>query len=223
MTLIEQNNHSYWLTALFVGSILNLFLFAVLPALGSNEKMPEPKVITLDFIAWQEPVKQMPAEIPKPKKTPPKPRPKPKPEKPKPIAPPKPAPIQKPVLTDAIEPAQEQVQAEPIEEVVENDTQDNVPVPVPLFQVTTLPRVVHWQAPVYPTQMKALGREATVKIEILIDKQGKIRQAEVINSGGADFDIAALDSVRHSTFMPANVDGVAVAVRYRIPIRFRLN
>ena len=224
MTRIEQQNNSYWLSAFFLGTVFNVLLFVLLPTLGHSEKPPQPMVIALDFVAWQEPVKQKKAVPPKPREKPPKkqpPKPKPKPEKK--VESQKPKPIKKPVLTESVVPPKEQEPTPPIEEPVEETQEEVLPEPVPIFQVTNLPRVVHWERPEYPPQMKALGREATVKVEVLIDKTGKVRQVVVVKSGGADFDVAAVAAVGRSSFLPANIDGRPVPVRYRIPIRFKLN
>lgn len=224
MTRIEQQNNSYWLSAFAFGTILNVLLFVLLPTLGHSEKPVEPMIIALDFVPWQEPVEQKKQLPPKPvekqkKKQPPKPKPKPEPEKTADL----PRPIEKPVLTDAIEPPKEEQPTPPIEELVEEPQEEALPEPVPIFQVTNLPRIVHWEKPAYPPEMTSLGREATVKIEALIDKHGMVRQATVVKSGGTEFDAAAISAVQRSSFLPANIEGKAVAVRYRMPIRFRLN
>lgn len=224
MTRIEQQNNSYWLSAFALGTVFNILLFVLLPTLGHSEKIPQPMVIALDFVAWQEPVKQKKTIPPTPEKKQPKkqlPKPKPKPEKK--IEPQKPKPIEKPVLTESVEPVKEQEPLPPIVEQIEEPQEEVLPEPVPIFQVTNLPRVVHWERPEYPPPMKALGREATVKVEALIDKAGKVRQVVVVKSGGVDFDIAALAAVERSSFLPANIDGRPVPVRYRIPVRFKLN
>jgi protein TonB len=197
-------------------------LFVVLPSLGGRTPPALPEVINLDFVAWQPPAKPQ-AKKPIVKKKQSKPKPKPKPKKveaPKPIEPP---PRQEPTLAESVEPAKQQPLAEPVEEVIEQVAVEVLPQPVPIFQVTSLPRVVHWEQPEYPQQMKMLGREATVKVEVLIDSAGKVRQAVVIKSGGSVFDAAAVSAIERSSFQPANIDGRAVPVRYRIPIRFRLS
>ena len=221
MTRIEQQNHSYWISAFAFGTILNILLFVLLPTLGHSEKQVEPMVIALDFVAWQEPIKpKKKAKIkPKPKK---KLKKKEKPEKKVEIPKPKPKPIEEPVLTESIEPPKQE-EPPPIEELIDEPHEEVLPEPVPIFQVTSLPRVVHWEKPEYPASMKVLGREATVKVEVLIDKFGKVRKAEVVKSGGVEFDNAAIYAVEHSSFLPANIDGKAVPVRYRLPIRFKLN
>lgn len=227
MTRIEQQNNSYWLSAFALGTVFNILLFVLLPTLGHSEKIPQPMVIALDFVAWQEPVKQKKVVTPTPREKPPikqpiKPKLKPKPKQERKIELQKPKPLKKPVLTESVELPKEQTPPQ-IEQPVEEPQETVLPEPVPIFQVTNLPRVVHWERPEYPPQMKLLGREATVKVEALIDKTGKIRQVVVVKSGGADFDVAAIAAIGRSSFLPANIDGRPVPVRYRIPIRFKLN
>ena len=95
-------------------------------------------------------------------------------------------------------------------------------MPVPLFKLTNLPRFAHKVEPEYPLDMRSLGKEATVKLELLIDRNGKVRKVTVLSSGGLEFDDAATKAMLQSTFVPGNIEGESVAVRMRIPIRFSL-
>lgn len=244
MPLTRKSSFYYWLVAIVTGTTINMSLFLFLPALGKTEPPPPPQIIEMNFVAWQQPVQQ---KITKPKVVPPKPKkvvkpkprpkPKPKPKKKKPVAKVKPKPTPKPVLSESVIPdktSQAPVPQETIEEIEEpivsnfpvpKDavvSEDALPVPVPIFQLSTLPRMLHRQVPEYPPAMKEQGKEGTVKLEVLLDIKGRIRNVTVIRSAGKLFDDAAVAAIKNSSFAPANVDGKPVAVLMKIPVKFRL-
>jgi len=234
-----------WVAAFLIGSILNISLFLVLPNLGRTEPPAPPPIITLDFVEWQQPTKQKKPEVkPKPKPKPkkvvkkkPKPKQQLKKPEPKPVESPKPKPVEKPVLTEEpeIEPPEElpkPVEPEPVvEEPVVTEAaeteekvseEDILPTPTPIFQLTSMPRMIHRETPVYPAVMRAQGKEGKVKLEVLIDSKGKIRKVTVIKSAGKAFDQAAIAAISNSSFTPGNIDGKPVAVLLRLPVNFRL-
>ncbi len=100
--------------------------------------------------------------------------------------------------------------------------QDVLTEPVPVYQLTGLPRFIHKEKPVYPASLRHQGREATVKLEIYIDANGQIRNIKLLKSAGPDFDQAAINAIHASTFAPGNVNGKPVPVLMRMPIRFKL-
>ena len=82
--------------------------------------------------------------------------------------------------------------------------------------------MIHRETPVYPPDMKAQGKEAVVKLKVLIDTKGKVRQVTVKKSGGYQFDLAAIEAIKNSTFTPAKVEGRSVSVLMLIPVKFKL-
>lgn len=96
------------------------------------------------------------------------------------------------------------------------------PVPVPIFKLSSMPRFLHREAPVFPEKMKKLGRSATVKLQALIDKHGNVRKVIVEKSAGPEFDKAAVTALKNSSFFPGMQEGKPVAVILRLPVRFRL-
>ena len=64
-----------WLQAIVLGSLLNFLLFFSLTTLSKKVVMDNPAVLTVEFMAWQEPQKVEPKPEPI-KKVPPKPKPK---------------------------------------------------------------------------------------------------------------------------------------------------
>jgi len=171
-------------------------------------------------MAWQQPVeKQSPS--PKTKaKIEPQPKLKPRVEKPKPKLAPPPEPIKKPVLTEEPELTEKTVIPEPVAK--DEPVEEVLPVPAPIFELTSMPRMIHRETPVYPAEMRAQSKEATVKLEVLLDIKGRVRNIVIKKSGGHLFDQAAINAINTSTFMPGNINGKPVAVLMRIPVKFRL-
>ncbi|MGD8567416.1 MAG: TonB family protein [Gammaproteobacteria bacterium] len=232
---------NFWPIAFFAGSIVTATLFNLLPNLRFDQPEVDEPVIVIDFMQWREPkplVKTKKPVIPAKPITKPKPRPKPHQliEPPPAVTetPPKvpaknpaidPEPLSEP---DRIpKPVEPQVVPQPVKEPVDSEPEhrsvaDELPAPVPLFKLTSLPRFVHKVEPEYPGAMRALGKEATVKLEVLVDRRGRVRKVTILKSGGEAFDEAATKALMSSSFVPGNVEGTPVAVRMRIPIRFSL-
>lgn len=101
-------------------------------------------------------------------------------------------------------------------------TKNTLPTPVPIFQVTQVPRFLHRETPVYPEAMRVQGVIGVVKLEALIDQYGRVRQINILKSAGELFDEAAKHAVWASSFYPAEIDGKPVAVRLRLPVKFEL-
>ncbi len=234
-------NHSSftWVAAIVIGSLINICLFLFLPAIGRTAPPQKPQIIELEFMAWQQPIQQKmktPEKVKKKTKEQPKPKLKPKKKKIKPLPKPKPKPIPRPVLSETVVP--EKIKSKPIEpptikpELKEPtltpvketaDTNDvELPTPIPIFKLTSLPRMIHRQRPTYPPSMRQQGKEATVKLEVLLDIKGVVRTVTIKKSGGELFDQAAIEAIKSSTFMPANINGKPVAVLMKIPVKFRL-
>ncbi len=215
MNASNFGSQTIWVQAILLGLLLNMALFLSLTHLNRKEVVQATKILTVDFMAWQEPkkIKDIP---PKPqKKVEPKPKKKVKPKVKKKI-------VKKPVLTlkEPIETPKAVI--EDVPEEVEETTEEVLPTPVPIFEVSNLPRFVHRASPIYPPAMKQQGKEGTVMIEALVDATGKVRYVEVLQSAGEMFDQAAIQAIQSSTLIPANTNGKPVPVLLRVPIRFRL-
>jgi len=243
MPLMESSknrNALFWVSAVTIGTLLNGSLFFVLPNLGRTDPVPKPEIISVEFMAWQQPASKPPSQ-PKPimkKKLKPKPKKKPKP-KPKKKSEPKakpPEPVKKPVLTEKTTPEKTapipppvippEIEPEPESVVTAKETnepaEDVLPVPAPIFKLTSMPRIIHQSPLIYPPMMREQGAEAQVTLGILLDLKGKVRKITVIKSGGEAFDNAAIESMRASSFLPGNINGKPVAVLLKKKIRFRL-
>lgn len=90
-------------------------------------------------------------------------------------------------------------------------------------QVDTPPVPVHRTPPEYPLLLRAAGVMGTVSLEFVIDTEGNVVAAEVIQSTHSGFDQAALDAVTTWKFTPGRIKGRAVNTRARIDIPFMLS
>jgi protein TonB len=96
---------------------------------------------------------------------------------------------------------------------------------LPQFKITELPVVPAKEVLAkieYPPLAAKQGIEATVYLELLIDDAGKIRKITVLKDPGYGFAEAAVAALSGLVCGPAKVEGRAVAVRYRYPVRFAL-
>lgn len=84
--------------------------------------------------------------------------------------------------------------------------------PVPIKQV----------APQYPTIAREAEIEGKVVVKALVDKEGKVTKAVVVD-GPEIFRDAALAAAKQWVFKPAIMGGKPVKVWVAIPFRFRLN
>lgn len=84
------------------------------------------------------------------------------------------------------------------------------------------PTVKKGEMPDYPAYARSHNIQGVVIIEALIDEQGRVFAAEVVQSVHQTVDKAALKAVNEWAFVPAKEDGNAVMKVVRIPIRFSL-
>lgn len=75
----------------------------------------------------------------------------------------------------------------------------------------------------YPEAARREGLEADVKVELLLDETGTVRQVRIVEGGGAGFDDAVQRLARLLAFSPGSRGGRPVAVRYSWTFKFRLD
>jgi protein TonB len=61
-----------------------------------------------------------------------------------------------------------------------------------------------------------------VVLRLFIDEHGRLLNVEIVEKAGYGFDEAAIEAVKASSFQPARVNGLPVACRAVLPVRFRL-
>ena len=133
----------------------------------------------------------------------------------------------KPALTEKrvadVEKPAEVIPTQPVPSSIPTKSeQDTLPSPVPIFQLTQAPRFLRKEMPVYPEVMRTGGISGVVKLEVLIDKKGRVRQVNIVKSAGQHFDEAARHAILASSFYPAKVGREPVAVLLRLPVTFGL-
>lgn len=84
----------------------------------------------------------------------------------------------------------------------------------------TPPQVLEHVDAVYPLALLARGIEATVIVTITVERDGSVSNPAIAESGGPEFDEAALSAVRGFRFMPALKNGQAVRARIKMPFHF---
>lgn len=229
----------YWIYAFAIGTMVQCILFFLMPWMGQTSILkPDLEYVTVDFMEWRSPNAKPSKPVTEISR-----QTKPQPTLPKLTKPVQElakeknhTPIQtKPVLTENVQlPSKEvsQPEGEQVQTAIEppppqanehTETIDEaIPIPVPIFKLSAMPRYVHKAIPVFPPDMLTQGKQGEVKLEILIDKNGLVRNITVSQSLNASFDQAAIAAIRQSSFIPGNIDGKPVAVLMRLPVIFEL-
>ncbi len=77
--------------------------------------------------------------------------------------------------------------------------------------------------PVYPPFEKAEGIEGMVTVEMLVDENGRVAEANVLSTMGPDsFAESAIDAVRQFLFEPPLAGGQPTTIWVRLRIKFRI-
>lgn len=76
---------------------------------------------------------------------------------------------------------------------------------------------------VYPQMAHRQGIEGVVYLELYIDAEGNIRKIVVLKDPGYGFAEAAVAAMEGIKCIPAQANGVNVPVRFRYPVKFKLN
>ncbi|WP_088332504.1 energy transducer TonB [Lacimicrobium sp. SS2-24] len=78
--------------------------------------------------------------------------------------------------------------------------------------------------PKYPISEAKAGKEGWVRVDFVVDEQGQVTDAVVLDSSGVDgFEREALRAVRRWQYEPALVDGEAVQQCYKVQLDFALD
>ena len=83
-------------------------------------------------------------------------------------------------------------------------------------------RVLRRVEPRYPTALVAARKNATVTVRCVIDRNGRIRDPEIITSSWAPFNQAVLEAVRQWTFAPGTMRGEPVDTWFELTVRFEV-
>jgi protein TonB len=78
------------------------------------------------------------------------------------------------------------------------------------------------QPPVYPEMVREAGIDGTVTVQVLVGKDGKVKQAQAID-GPEPLRAAGLASARSAIFKPALQGTSPVEVWVMIPVTFQIS
>ena len=85
------------------------------------------------------------------------------------------------------------------------------------------PVLIHRVEPVYPEIMRRSGLTATVVLECVIDKNGRVRDARVVSGSMPPFNDAVTKAVEQWRYRPGSMRGEAVEVYLNVTVRFGIN
>jgi periplasmic protein TonB len=110
---------------------------------------------------------------------------------------------------------------------IKRDMATPIKASTPLIVETTFgnrnaPAFIHRETPLYPLLARRLGKEGKVVLKLMIDRDGRLLEIEVIERAAYGFTEAAVEAVKRSTYAPALHNGVKVTARAILPIRFHL-
>lgn len=80
------------------------------------------------------------------------------------------------------------------------------------------PRVIFQAVPGYPPELR--GRQATVYVVFMVDREGRVTALKVERSTDPAFERPALEAVRQWRFEPGTRKGEKVQFKMRVPITF---
>lgn len=92
-----------------------------------------------------------------------------------------------------------------------------------LSQLDQIPVARVQQNPIYPYEMRRAGITGEVNIGFIVDSNGDVRDAYVINSTHREFEAPAVQAVSKWKFRPGRRGGRAVNTRMSVPIVFSFN
>lgn len=100
------------------------------------------------------------------------------------------------------------------------------PVEQRIYQAheVTAPVALFKPAPPYPQTLLKTKLKATVIVRCIIDKNGRVRDAEILKNGPmAPFDKSVLDTVTTWRYTPGSLNGIAVDTYLNVTVHFSVN
>jgi protein TonB len=100
-------------------------------------------------------------------------------------------------------------------------TPANSPPDIPQAAAAKLqpPKVIHREPPVYPAEARARRIMGTVVVEAVVDRQGNVISARMVN-GLKLFEDAAVTAIKAWKFAPGTLEGLPVEQKVRIKLTF---
>lgn len=100
----------------------------------------------------------------------------------------------------------------------------SLPSPDEFISFDVCPVPIELPEPLYPDSAKKAGIEGSVWVKVLLDKEGKVRDALIGKTSGkiVGFEEAALAAAKQTTWKPAMVNNKPVAVWVSYEVKFVL-
>ena len=99
---------------------------------------------------------------------------------------------------------------------------DSLPIPTDEYLVSAMPQLKAEVRVIYPPESRKKGIQGPVVMDLLIDTQGKVREATLVEGPNQELSQAALAAAKGFQFSPAAIKDRPVAVRIRYIYRFVL-
>lgn len=109
----------------------------------------------------------------------------------------------------------------PVPEPEPTPAPERVPDPTEFIVLEVQPTIKTQTDPVYPDILRRAGIEGRLIVRVLVGKDGRAEDVQIVRSDNEGFNQATLDAVRRWTFTPAIQAGQPVRVWMTIPVRFR--
>lgn len=130
-------------------------------------------------------------------------------------------------MSQSIAPVIQDIEEENI--IIEAPAEENIqiedealPPPDQFVPFETAPAAVSRPQPEYPELARRAGLEGTVYVKILVDKEGRVRDAILLRDVGGGLGEAAVEAVRKWVYTPAIQNNRPVAVWVSQPVVFSL-
>lgn len=98
---------------------------------------------------------------------------------------------------------------------------ERIPEPDEFIVLEAQPTIKTQTDPVYPDILRRAGIEGRLIVRVLVGKDGRAEDVQIVRSDNEGFNQATLEAVRRWTFTPAIQAGQPVRVWMTIPVRFR--
>jgi protein TonB len=110
----------------------------------------------------------------------------------------------------------------PDQETLKPGDLDSLPIPSDEYLVTSMPALRSEVRIAYPKKSRIKGIQGPVVMDLLIDAEGKVREAVLVEGPNQELSEAALSAAKGFQFGPALIRNKPVAVRIRYVYRFVL-
>lgn len=108
------------------------------------------------------------------------------------------------------------------DEKAPSTSEDRASEPIGVGSVTVAPKLLFRKKVPYPLSAGRAGVEGVVDLKIVIDQEGRVKEAQVVRGPGYGLDEAALAAVKDCLFSPAWLGSVKVPVRMGFQYEFQL-